>query len=92
MEEPSGEATFCRLQYAVGRIEECGRARCAFWEPGGAVLPGRCAFDELDLSGRPAVAQLLLQIRVRLADTAVAEHDTRTRRLFYHLLNEGDGE
>jgi len=28
----------------------CG-AGCPFWEPGGAVLSGRCAFERLDLSG-----------------------------------------
>ena len=86
------EPRLCRLQYVVGRIEPCPEGRCPFWELGGAVLPGRCAFEELDLSARPAVAQVLLRIRKTLEAADLREARGETRRLFYRLLNEGDGE
>jgi hypothetical protein len=60
------ETRRCRLEEAVGRYETCPEERCPFWEPGGAVLEGRCAFDELDLSGRSGIAALLLRLREKL--------------------------
>ena len=42
----------CALEQTMGRVVACPESECPFWEPGGAVLPGRCAFDRLDLGGR----------------------------------------
>lgn len=52
----------CRLSQAVGPSETCPEERCAFWEQ----ATGRCAFDELDLSGRHDLAGWLLGIRAEL--------------------------
>src|SRR5690242_14698812 len=37
----------CTLERAVGRLELCPKGACPFWEPGGAALGGRCAFEQL---------------------------------------------
>jgi hypothetical protein len=42
--------SLCRLNQALAVAEECSEEVCPFWEPGGAVLPGRCAFEGLDLA------------------------------------------
>ena len=79
----------CALEHAVGRAGACPESGCPFWEPGGAVLPGRCAFEQIDL--RPLeLADELLQIRVllecRLRPTATlvtvsTNSSTKRRRL-----------
>jgi hypothetical protein len=56
----------CRLHEALGRDEACPEEPCPFWEPGGAVVEARCAFERLDLSGRPDFARWLLGIRRKL--------------------------
>jgi hypothetical protein len=56
----------CRLAFAVGRAEFCTDAVCPFWEPGGAALEGRCAFEEVALSSRPTLAGSLLLLRSQL--------------------------
>jgi hypothetical protein len=80
----------CRLEQQMGRREPCPEDACPFWEPGGAVLDGRCAFDHLDLQGRREVAAELLHVRRMLeaADTEAGERDVR--RQYYRLLNDGD--
>ena len=78
----------CALEQTMGRIVPCPESACAFWEPGGAVLPGRCAFDRLDLSGRPEVAAELLRIRVLLESPASAAAEQDLRHRFHKLLNE----
>jgi hypothetical protein len=81
-------ARICALEQTQGRVVPCREGDCPFWEPGGAVLSGRCAFDRLDLSGRSDVAAELLRIRTSLeSPTSSAEQDLR--HLFHHLLNEG---
>jgi hypothetical protein len=82
----------CALEHAMGRAAPCPENACPFWEPGGAVLPARCAFDRLDLSGRPEVAAELLRIRSLLESpaSAAAEHDLR--HLFHRLLNESEDD
>jgi hypothetical protein len=58
----------CRLTLvAEGEAEICARDACAFWEPGGAVVPGGCIVDRLgtDLR-RDDLAAFLLDIRRRL--------------------------
>jgi hypothetical protein len=75
----------CRLQYTLGRVEDCSEEACPFWEPGGAVLEGRCAFDELDVADQPAAASWLLRTRKRLEAAQLVEEDPRARRLFRRL-------
>jgi len=52
------------------------------------VLAGRCAFEHLDLAGRPEVAEELLRIRALLESPAPAETEREARHLFHQLLNE----
>lgn len=86
------EARLCRLQYAVGRVETCPEERCPFWEPGGAVLEGRCVSERLGASGNPDLAAWLLRIRKTLESERTREEDAGARRLFYRLLNEGEDQ
>jgi hypothetical protein len=81
---------FCSLEAAVGKAEACPEGGCPFWEPGGAVLEGRCAFEELDITADVVLAAWLLEIRERLArsESTVATEEART--LFHHLLNGSD--
>ncbi|MGB8003780.1 MAG: hypothetical protein WCF27_05900 [Gaiellaceae bacterium] len=63
----------CILGLAVGAVEACTLERCAFWEPGGAVVQGGCVIDRLALDvRRPDVAAYLLEVRERLDKVAVA--------------------
>jgi hypothetical protein len=82
----------CALERAVGRCEVCPEAGCPFWEPGGTVLSGRCAFERLDLSGRPEVARELLRVRELLELPASGIADGEALHLFHRLLNESEGE
>jgi hypothetical protein len=82
----------CALERAVGRSELCPEGGCPFWEPGGAVLSGRCAFEQLDLSGRPDVAKELLRVRELLEPPASADAGGEARHLLHHLLNESEGD
>lgn len=82
----------CRLKVIAGRPEACPEAQCALWEPGGAALPGRCAFELVDLEGRPEFAAWLLSVREALESNAQQLDDNETRRLFKRLLNESQGE
>ena len=72
------ELQSCTLRLAAdGRTEPCTRERCAFWEPGGAVLAGGCLIERLgiDVHG-PDLAAYLLEARERLEqvrDVAEAE-------------------
>jgi hypothetical protein len=60
----------CHLELAVGRVAACPAERCAFWEPGGAALPGSCAVERLALDARPDLASWLLSVRARLEAAA----------------------
>ena len=75
----------CALQYAAGRVEACPRARCPFWEPGGAVLEDGCLIERLglDLERRPDRSHALLELRVAV-DEGRAD-PPGTRQLFYRL-------
>jgi hypothetical protein len=57
----------CRLEQAVGVDTPCPEDSCAFWEPGGAVLQGRCAVEGVDFGRDCDLALWLLAIRDRLA-------------------------
>jgi hypothetical protein len=77
----------CSLAATVGKREACPEGECPFWEPGGAVLAGRCAFEELDVKADAALANWLLEIRERLASSESTVAADAARSLFYHLLN-----
>jgi hypothetical protein len=77
----------CSLETAVGRHEACPEGGCPFWEPGGAVLGGRCAFEELDVEADAALATWLLELRERLASAESTAAVDEARSLFSHLLN-----
>lgn len=82
----------CKLQYELGRVEECPESACPFWEPGGAVLDGRCAVERLDLVGRPEVADWLIRIRKRLDAAKTDDEEAAARSLFYRLLDTRDAD
>jgi len=60
------DATLCRLEQAMGRSAACPEGHCPFWEPGGAVLEGRCAFEEVDFARDLDTARWLIGIRERV--------------------------
>jgi hypothetical protein len=82
----------CRMASIGGRPEKCPEDLCPFWEPGGAVLPGRCGFDQIDLADNPDLAGYLLRIRHALEQACTREGEHEARRLFYHALNQGQDE
>jgi hypothetical protein len=72
------ESESCQLRLAAdGATEPCSRERCAFWEPGGAVLEGGCLMERLCVDvHRSDLAAYLLETRERLErarDLAEAE-------------------
>jgi hypothetical protein len=82
------EHKICSLRLAAeARVEPCPGERCAFWEPGGAVIEGGCLLERLgvDLTQRD-LAEYLLEMREgldrgRLADEAEEAHREFARRL-----------
>jgi hypothetical protein len=74
------DSSICRLVLvAEGESEICLRDACAFWEPGGAVLPGGCIIDRLGTDIRQDdLAAFLLDIRRRLERVRDPE-PTRTK-------------
>jgi hypothetical protein len=58
--------SLCRLEAIAGRERRCPQEACSFWEPGGAVLEGRCMFERADLSPWPALVAELIGIREQL--------------------------
>jgi len=81
-------ARLCSLAAAAGRNEACPEGACPFWEPGGAALPGRCAFEQLDLAGEGELAGWLLELRALLGSADSQDGEETLRHLFRHLLNE----
>jgi hypothetical protein len=82
------EPKTCTLRLvASGETEVCPRERCAFWEPGGAVVEGNCLVERLGVDvGTPDLARYLLETRERLEqarDLAESEaaHREFSRRL-----------
>jgi hypothetical protein len=82
----------CRLTSVVGHAEPCPEDRCPFWEPGGAVLTGRCGFEQVQLEDNTDLAGFLLRIRRGLEQARASEEDHEALRLFYRALNEGQDE
>jgi hypothetical protein len=66
MAAPEVEPRLCRLEQAVGVEAACPEDACPFWEPGGAVLEGRCVFEKIDFSRERDVARWLLRMRQQL--------------------------
>ena len=81
----------CTLHLAQGVVEPCTGARCAFWEPGGAVAPGGCLIERLGVDVRRSdLAAYLLETRQRLEqarDLSEAEtaHREFSRRIGLEL-------
>jgi hypothetical protein len=81
----------CRLDSLAGTTTLCTERDCPFWEPGGAVLEGRCAFDGVDLLRRPGVVSELLRLRQELAAAAPGA-DGEALHQYHRLLNESGEE
>jgi hypothetical protein len=82
------EPKTCTLRLvAQDETEACPHERCAFWEPGGAVVAGSCLVERLGIDlGTPDLASYLLEAREGLeqaGDRAEAEaaHREFSRRL-----------
>ena len=78
----------CTLEATVGRTEACPEDACPFWEPGGAALDGRCAFEQLGITADEALASWLLEIRGQLDLARSSDEEDAVRHQFRHLLNE----
>ena len=81
----------CRLDALAGATTLCSEGECPFWEPGGAVLEGRCAFEKVDLACRPEVVSELRRLREKLVAVAPGE-DGHALHAYHHLLNESGEE
>lgn len=55
----------CGLEKGLGGTCACTGTRCPLYEAGGAVLPDGCRLERLgvELTGKPELADALLQIR-----------------------------
>jgi hypothetical protein len=75
-----GEPQLCTLSRALGSVEECPRAWCAFWDQGGAIIEPHCSIERLglDLSNLD-LAAYILELRQAL-DTARSEEEAETAR------------
>jgi hypothetical protein len=82
------EQKLCRLQYTMGRLEPCPEEGCPFWEPGGAVLEGRCVIEQLDVFRDPDVVSWLLSMRKELESARSQAEEAAARRRFHRLLDE----
>jgi hypothetical protein len=57
----------CRLEQMEGREVACPEEKCAFWEPSGKVVKGRCVLHGVDFKHEPGLAKWLLEFRNGLA-------------------------
>jgi len=75
------EPELCHLYSAAGRIEECPKSGCSFWDPGTEVLEPGCALERLglprELARNPQLAQWLLKMRARLDEQREREEQGR---------------
>jgi hypothetical protein len=78
----------CRLERIRGRVEACPEDHCPFWEPGGAVVEGGCAFERVGLRVDPELANWLLEIRATLESARTRAEQSETLRLYHRLLND----
>ena len=65
----------------------CPGAPCPFWEPGGAVLGGRCTFEGVELSRYPEVARELARLRDELESLHEDALREQLTHLYHRLLN-----
>ncbi len=80
----------CRIKEAFGRTAICTEEACPFWELDRSGT-GACVLAELDLSGRPEFANVLLCLLEQLERVAEgAAGDERTR--FFERLNAANGD
>jgi len=83
-----GKRRLCSLEAAIGKKHTCPEDACPFWEPGGAVLAGQCAFERLDVTKDIPLAAWLVEIRERLAATGSVADADALRSLYEQLLDE----
>jgi hypothetical protein len=77
----------CTLRLAAGVIEACRGERCAFWEPGGAVVEGGCLIERLGVDVRQAdLAAYLLETRQRLEQPRALSEAQAAHREFSHRI------
>ena len=78
----------CHLEALVGRNGRCPGESCGFWQ-----TERGCALEAArpELSGRPEVAQLLLEVRDRLAANRETADEER-HVAFSHSLNKAEDE
>jgi hypothetical protein len=82
------DVPLCKLELAVGRRRPCPEDRCPFWEPGGAVLEGRCAFEQVSVEGNRELAELLLRVRRTLSSARSIEEREQARLDLGRILDE----
>lgn len=84
------ESKTCTLRFAAERrVEECPRDRCAFWEPGGAVLEGSCLIERLGIDLDSAdLASYLLETRERLEQASSSVEAEEAHREFSRRLGK----
>jgi hypothetical protein len=80
----------CSLEATVGNAKACPEGACPFWEPGGAALDARCAFEQLAGTADEGLATWLLEIREKLDSARSRPEEEEVRRLFGHLLKDSD--
>jgi hypothetical protein len=82
------ELQTCTLRLvAEGRVEPCSRGRCAFWEPGGAVVEGSCLIERLGVDVRRSdLAAYLLGARERLEQARDLQEAEEAHREFARRL------
>jgi hypothetical protein len=84
--KPGAHKPLCTIELiAEGHADRCPGHECAFWDRG-------CVLTrvESELSGRPEVAQLLLDLRRELEAGRTIEVEEAHSR-FAHILNEDEG-
>ena len=82
----------CRLQRSVGVVEDCTEHGCRFWEPGGAALDGRCAFETIDIERHPQLTARLRELRTQLESVPAAQHEHEAHAMLLRLLHQGRDE
>ena len=81
----------CQLSSFGGPPHRCSADACPFWEPGGAVLDGRCAIEHLDLETWPDLVPQLRSLRDELTRLQPDEQ-LGTWHRFHRLLNQSGTE
>jgi hypothetical protein len=68
--EMNAAGRLCRLEQMEGREVACPEEKCAFWEPGGKAVAGRCVLHGVDFQNEPGLAKWLREFRDGLAREA----------------------